>query len=70
MVRDIEVVRLFDLADQKHYAVSRNLLSSDVRLIDFEGKLATPKSGSAGFTLTEAIRFLELQPDREALIGG
>ena len=70
MAQDRDIIRLFDLADQKHYAVSRTSLSSDVRLIDVEGKLATPQSGSTGFSLTEAIRFLEAQPDRTVLAGG
>ena len=46
MSQDVDINRLFDLADQKQYAVSRTSLSADVRLIDIEGKLATPKSGS------------------------
>jgi len=70
MSRDIDITRLFDLADQKQFAVSRTSLSADVRLIDVEGKLATPRSGAAGFTLSEAIRFLESQPDGRALATG
>ena len=67
MAQDRDMARLFYLADQKLYAVSRTAFRSDVRLIDADGQCAKQDTGAAGFTIAEAIRFLESQPDRKAL---
>jgi hypothetical protein len=66
MAKCDDLIALFDLADRKGFDVTRAMRRDHWRLIDPNGELVRRETGTAAFTLTEAIRFLEAKPDRKA----
>lgn len=54
---------LLDIADRKGFEVERAVLKDHFRLTGPDGNFARQPTGSAAFTLAQAMRFLEEQPD-------
>jgi hypothetical protein len=63
---DKRLMDLLDLANAKGYTFTKAILRDHVRLTDPEGRRVVKDGGGSAFSLTEARRFLEALPDRQA----